>query len=247
MADGEINVNVRADGVDEAAEDVADGSGVGMGGGDGGGEGGRGSGLAQSIKGGIVGGLVGTLLRPLLEVFDPFVKVLQAFIAPLAQMLLRLATPFLRLMIQLLPAWYDFLDENENLVAKLLMALSPLVAILSYIPSIAKSLQNRGIVDAFKAAISPVTLILGAIARAIGVALTEDDESTGPRTEGGEPSFPGGAFGTPSTPDQSRPVSARAREETPGRGPVEINVDGRIAPILDFFVDNRNIEIVPNR
>jgi len=246
MADGEINVNVRADGVDEAAEDVADDGGMGLGGGDGGGEG-RVGGLAQSIKGGIVGGLVASLLGPLLDVFEPFVKILQAFVAPLAQVLLRLFTPVLRFLIQLLPAWFDFVDENEGLVGELLMALSPLVTILSYLPSIVNGLQNRGIVDAFKAAISPVTLILGAIARAIGVALTEDDESTGPRTEGGEPSFPGGAFGTPSTPDQSRPVSARAREETPGRGPVEINVDGRIAPILDFFVDNRNIEIVPNR
>ena len=244
MADGEINVNVKADGIDDAADDVSDASAPA--GGDGGGGGGFES-LGQSIKGGIVGGLVASLLGPLLDVFDPFVKILQAFVAPLAQILLRLFTPVLRFLINLLPAWFDFVDRNENLVGEVLMALSPLVTILSYLPSIVNGLQDRGLVDALKVAISPVTLVLRAIARAIGVALSEDGgESTGPRTEGGEPSFPGGAFGTPSTPDESRPVSARARRETPGRDPVEINVDGRIAPILDFFVENRNIEIVPD-
>src|SRR6056297_861826 len=129
MADGEINVNVKADGIDDAADDVSDASAPA--GGDGGGGGGFES-LGQSIKGGIVGGLVASLLGPLLDVFDPFVKILQAFVAPLAQILLRLFTPVLRFLINLLPAWFDFVDRNENLVGEVLMALSPLVTILSY-------------------------------------------------------------------------------------------------------------------
>jgi hypothetical protein len=229
MADGEISVNVRADGVDEAAEDVADEGGVGMGGGDGGGEG-RVGGLAQSIKGGIVGGLVASLLGPLLDVFEPFVKILQAFVAPLAQVLLRLFTPVLRFLIQLLPAWFDFVDENEGLVGELLMALSPLVTILSYLPSIARGVsnfaENKGLVDALKAAVSPLTLVLRAIARAIGAEVQEATESTGPRTAGGEPSFPGGANGRPA--DTQSPVS--------------IAISGGLTPFIDLITANRNID-----
>ena len=100
MADGEINVNVQADGIDDAADDVSDASGAMDGGGGGGGDGGT---LATSIKGGIIGGLVSNLLGPLLSVLEPFTKLFEAFVAPLAQVLLRLFTPVLRFLIRLLP------------------------------------------------------------------------------------------------------------------------------------------------
>jgi len=250
MADGEISVNVRADGVDEAAGDVAEEGGMGIGGGGDGG-GGRAGELAQSIKGGIVGGLVASLLKPLLKVFEPFVKVIQAFVAPLAQMLLRLLTPVLRLFIGLLPAWYDFIDNSQNLLAKLLLAFSPLVQLLSHLPSIVNYVSELpGKLDTLASAISEFISKLPAKIIDLIPGLSPDTDTgegeTGPRTGRGEPSFPGGARGRPSTTDFSNPATARAREQTPGRDPVKISVDGRIAPLIDFLVDDRNIDIRGN-
>ena len=212
MADGEINVNVRADGVDEAAEDVADEGGMGLGGGDGGGDGGRGSGLAQSIKGGIVGGLVATLLGPLLEVFDPFVQVLQAFVAPLAQMLLRLFTPILRILIGLLPVWFDFLDENEGLLMTLLAALFPLA---TYLPSIVNAIQNIDFSD---------------LPRKIGVAIAERLPGLSPETTREDPG--------PVTSGTSEEVE----EQTAANRPISIAISGGLTPFIDLITADRNVD-----
>ena len=231
MADGEINVNVRADGVDEAAEDVADGSGADMGGGDGDG-GGRGDGLAQSIKGGIGGGLVATLLGPLLDVFEPFVKVLQAFVAPLAQVLLRLFTPVLRLLIGLLPIWYDFLENNEGLLMSLLAGLFP---IATYLPAIANSLTSIG---------QDLASLPGDIVN------TLIDRLTGER-EPATPSGPRQSGITTSNFTQSRtgnqePATEFVMDRTPNNGgrreATEINFFGGIEAFFDKITSNRNAD-----
>lgn len=110
-ADGEINVAVKAEGVDDAVEEMGDaGGGDGGGGGDGDeSDGGEGK-LSDALKGGLIGGILGTLLGPLLDALSPITKVLEAFLAPLAAMLLRLLAPVLRQMVKLLPAWFDFVD-----------------------------------------------------------------------------------------------------------------------------------------
>lgn len=227
MADGEINVNVRADGVDEAAEDVADGSGASMGGGDGGGEG-RVGGLAQSIKGGIVGGLVASLLGPLLDVFEPFVKILQAFVAPLAQVLLRLFTPVLRFLIQLLPAWFDFVDENQGLLANLLLAFSPLVSFLSFLPSILKFVSK--LPEKLESLPGDIKEFVNALPRKIGVAIGRRVPFLSSETTREDPG--------PVTSGTSQEVE----NQTAAGGPVSIAISGSLTPFIDLVTSNRNID-----
>lgn len=113
-ADGEIEVAVRAEGVDEAAADLGD---VGGDGADAGTtaaapEGDGGGGVSEAITGGIVGGLVSQLLGPLLEVLDPVLDILSAFLVPVAALLLRLLSPVLRFLVQRLPGFIDFVTND---------------------------------------------------------------------------------------------------------------------------------------
>lgn len=108
-ADGEINVAVKAEGVDEAAAEIGNG---GAGAPTGGGEGG----LGTAIRGGVVGGVLSQALGPLLDVLDPILKLMQAFLAPVGALLLRLLQPVLRLFLQLLPGWLSFISSIPGLV-----------------------------------------------------------------------------------------------------------------------------------
>jgi hypothetical protein len=115
-ADGEIEVQVTAEGTDEAAQELADGDGGGgvpqPGGGGGGG--GRGGGLRGALKGGIFLAalkIIIGLLGPLSDFLGAIFKVLQAFLAPIALIIVRLLTPFLRFFIRLLPMWMDFITS----------------------------------------------------------------------------------------------------------------------------------------
>lgn len=113
-ADGEIEIAVRAEGVDDAAAELGEADGDGRGGpprGDGGGDG-----LRQAFRGGLIGGLLSQAIGPLLDTLDPILKILQAFLAPLATLLLRLLSPVLRFLIQLLPAWMWFIDNLPGLI-----------------------------------------------------------------------------------------------------------------------------------
>jgi hypothetical protein len=110
MADGEVEVSVRADGVEDAAGEMApDAAGADIGGPDGGGRG-RGR-----MSGRLIGRLVGLLafLGPILDVLGVVSQVVEAFVAPLAIVLLRLLQPVLRLALRALPA---LLDNTDTLV-----------------------------------------------------------------------------------------------------------------------------------
>lgn len=131
-ADGSIEVAVRAEGVDEATEEMADeGGSLVPGGGDGGGEGGGGGGI-----GGMVSSLMGSLnpiaislaaiagilaiMPGMLQFLKGIFKVLQAFLAPLSLMLMRLFMPVLRILIQLLPAWFAFMDWLDGAIGTII-------------------------------------------------------------------------------------------------------------------------------
>ena len=145
MADGEIEVNVSADGVDEAAEEFTGEMGEGsMTGGDGD----DGSGLGDAIGGGIVGGLVASLLGPLLDTLTPLTQIAQAFLAPVSAMLLRLLTPVLRSLIQLLPVWLDFLDAVEPYLEPLAALLTDLsTAFMDGVDFLAEELSTQSLLD----------------------------------------------------------------------------------------------------
>lgn len=109
MADREVEVSVNAEGVDEAAGEMGgDAGGVpggGVGGPDGGGGGGR-------VGGKLLTRLLGLLafLGPILDVVQVVSSVLTAFVAPLAVLLLRLLQPTLRLLLRVLPIWFEIAD-----------------------------------------------------------------------------------------------------------------------------------------
>lgn len=111
-ADGEINIQVKADGVEDAAAEVADQEGGG-----GGMPGGGGGSLRGNLKAGAIAGVLLSALGPVLDLLSPMLKILQAFLAPLAAMLLRILQPVLRYLIRLLPAWMQFIDELPKHVA----------------------------------------------------------------------------------------------------------------------------------
>jgi len=114
-ADGEIEVAVKAEGADDAADELAEGAEAAPtpGGGEGGG------GLRQSLRGGVIGGLLASLAGPILDVLEPISDLLNAFLAPVAIMLLRLFQPILRELIQFLPQWISWVDKTGSLLEHL--------------------------------------------------------------------------------------------------------------------------------
>jgi len=134
-ADGEVQVQVSAEGVDDAAEELGDAGGEGGVGGAGGGGGGEGpSGLRGSLKAGLYAGLLTSVAGPLLEVLDPILSVLQAFLAPIAALALRLLSPVLRfLLTKILPVWFKWLNVSDGLLkfigAGIAVLLSPILLI----------------------------------------------------------------------------------------------------------------------
>ena len=119
MADGEINVSVRADGVDDAAGELGGEGGVSGGGGrmgDGRGQSGGQQNEFTKLLTRIATLLV--FLGPILEAVGTITTVLTAFVAPLAIVLMRLIQPALRLLISVLPAWFDMVEGIDEFVDK---------------------------------------------------------------------------------------------------------------------------------
>lgn len=118
-ANGEIEIAVKAEGVEDAAGEFDQG---GEGGGPPAGGGGQSGEALQSTASstGRMAGLLGTIvallavLEPILKVLGVVSNVLQAFVAPLAMVLMRLLQPALRWLLQLLPGWINWIEENEG-------------------------------------------------------------------------------------------------------------------------------------
>jgi len=226
MADGEINVNVQADGIDDAADDVSDASGAMDGGGGGGGDGGT---LATSIKGGIIGGLVSNLLGPLLSVLEPFTKLFEAFVAPLAQVLLRLFTPVLRFLIRLLPGWFDFVNNATGLIAQILMGLSPIVSLLAFLPSVVDFVSK--IPDKLDSLPGDIEEFVNELPRKIGIAI------------GRRVPFLSAETTTRSDPGPVRDGTSQTVEEQTAAGErTSIIISGALTPFLDLITTDRNVD-----
>lgn len=120
MADGEVDVKVQAEGVDETSQELAEGEG-GVGGVGAGGARGEG-GLGRALKGGIFLAalkLILGMLPGLMEGLNAIFSILKAFLAPIGVMLLRLLTPFLRFaMTRLLPSWMSFMMDTMPLIER---------------------------------------------------------------------------------------------------------------------------------
>lgn len=139
MADREVEVSVNAEGVDEAAGEMG-GDAAGVGGPDGGGGGGRGR-----LGGKLITRLVGLLavLGPILDVLGVVSQVLEAFVAPVAVLLMRLLQPALRLLIRVLPVWFDLFAAIMGVIDFLAQLRGALVsAIMSGVSRVGTWLQN---------------------------------------------------------------------------------------------------------
>jgi len=110
-ADGEIEVAVRAEGADDAADKLAEGVEAPE-------DGAAGGGIGSALKRGGIVGAIAALARPLLELLQPLVDIAKAFLAPMAVMLLRLFSPVLRGLIRLLPRWINFIDTVTPVLLK---------------------------------------------------------------------------------------------------------------------------------
>jgi len=121
-ADGEVEVSVRAEGVDQAAGEMAGetltqtGDGAAAAGPPGGGGGRGGAGRFGKLLTRIATLLA--FLGPILKVLGVASNILEAFVAPLAIVLLRLLQPALRLLIQVLPVWFDIVDRVGDILMK---------------------------------------------------------------------------------------------------------------------------------
>ena len=248
MADGEVEVAVRAEGVDEAAADMG---GDGDGDGGRGGRGGRGGdgGLSTAIRGGIVGGLISSALEPLLKVLDPVLQILQAFVAPLAVLLLRILTPVLRLFLRFLPVYLDKFEEYETLIASVITGLFPLAAFLPTIVNFVSNLPGK--LDTLKSDLKEKLKNLpGKIRSKLDTLKDDIVEALGDLPSNIASALFGGGGENDLTPQSGLPgrspnaVIERVREETPGNDPVEINIRGGLAPLFRAFSNNPNVDIV---
>jgi phage-related protein len=155
-ADGEINVQVNAEGVDEATGemDAAGGGGGGDGEEPGVGVPGGGGGGASSTK--LLGSVVALLsfLKPITDILGVVSGVLQAFVAPLAITLLRLLQPALSLLLKILPAWLSLTAGINSFLEKYGAYLAPIPALLNWVISNTSAIQSRaqGIIDAVDSA-----------------------------------------------------------------------------------------------
>ena len=118
MADGEINVSVRAEGVDDAAGELGGDGGASGRGGMGGGDASSGDQQNRFLK--LLGSIAALVafFGPILDAVGTITTVMEAFVAPLAIVLLRLFEPALRLLISVLPAWFDMVDQLDAFVDK---------------------------------------------------------------------------------------------------------------------------------
>ena len=117
MADGEIEVSVRADGVDDAAGELGgDGGASGRGGmgGDGRGRSGGQQNTFTKLLTRIAGLIV--FLGPILDAIGVITNILTAFVAPVAVVLLRLLQPLIRLLLFVLPIWFEFVGFLDMVV-----------------------------------------------------------------------------------------------------------------------------------
>lgn len=115
-ADGEIEIQVAAEGVDDAAGEMSGDALAGGGAGEGEDMGSVASNTGRMTA--MLGSILALLsfLGPVLDVLGAISSVLEAFVAPLAAMMMRLLTPVLLELINVLPVWYEIVDQFGKIV-----------------------------------------------------------------------------------------------------------------------------------
>jgi hypothetical protein len=244
-ADGEVEVSVRAEGVDQAAGEMGGetlaqtGDGAAAAGPPGGGGGRGGAGRFGKLLTRIATLLA--FLGPILKVLGVASNILESFVAPLAIVLLRLLQPALRLLIQVLPVWFDivtFIGDVLKAIQRINIAI--IVGILRLVRQGVLSVVNA-IPDDLKSAI---TSLPGDIWDQFdGLANDIGTQVAGALNLGGG----GDAEVGDLTPEQQLEGAEAAQDvsqalgRVPGLSPVSIAISGG----LDAFIER--IERDPNK
>jgi len=205
----DVEIEVQAEGVEDAVGEVPPGEAAG-GGGEGGGvvaAGGGGGG-----GGGKLGKILGILATVLVAAEDIFKvvgvvsSVLRAFLAPVAVLLLRLLQPFLRAMISVLPVWFDIVSFISDVAEK----VNPLFGILGFLGTLVGSLAGEPLSELLSGFKEKMSDALAGLAEDIGGAVANkiptigDGDGDGPTTAeragaaavGGNLAGPVGAIGS---------------------------------------------------
>jgi len=229
MADGEIELQVNADGVEDAAgelDETATDAGGGAGGGGGGGLGGTGGRMVR-LLGAIVALLA--LVEPILDVLGVVSNVLKAFVAPLAVVLLRVLQPVLRLLLELLPVWLNWVSNNEGLLNQLGAALLPITI---WLPILADLFGRAR--DLLQGLPGKIGEFFDTLPQDIGEAIAErlpgDFSDTGSGVERGLRGDPPGQ-------------DATAGETAGGALGTLIRISGGLTPFIDEVTRNGNVDL----
>ena len=245
MADGEIELRVNADGVEDAAGELDETATEPGGGADGGGRRGGGVGGAGGRMVRLLGAIAGllALIEPVLDVLGVVSNILKAFVAPLAVVLLRALQPVLRLLLELLPGWINWVNENEGMLTELTRMAVPLITILPLIKQgiiRAKNFLQKlpGRIDTLKqdlkdklsSLITDVQNLPGDIGSEIAERLPGDFSDTGSGVASGLRGNPPGA-------------DATAGERAGGALGTLIRISGGLTPLIDTITRDGNVDL----
>ena len=228
MPDGEIELQVNADGVEDAAGEL-DETATETGGGGGGGGGGLGGTGGRMVR--LLGAIVGllALIEPILDVLGVVSNILKAFVAPLAVVLLRVLQPVLRLLLELLPVWLNWVSNNEGLLNQLGAALIPLSIFLPILADLFRKAR-----DLLSGLPSKIGEFFDTLPQDIGDAIAErlpgDASSAASGVRAGLEGDPSGGGDT---------VSERAG----GILGTVVRISGGLTPFVDEIAKNGNVDL----
>ena len=250
MTDGEVSVAVRAEGVEDAAGEMDPDAAAATGGESGGPMGQVSKDTSRIVKVlGVIAAVI-AIFEDVLNLVAVVANILRAFVAPLALILMRLFQPLLRDLIRLVPAWMDFIDENEGQFATLLAGLMPwLVLIPSIVDAVRglwdfmKGVPDRiggfidgvrdrigGVVDGVKDLPSRIWSFMERLPGLIGDAVSDV-----------LPDLPGTGAA-----DTARDLGGRFDEATGGRlsdaAETVVNIGGGLTPFVEEITQNGSID-----
>ena len=250
-SDGEVSVAVRAEGVEVAAGEMDPDAAAATGGESGGPMGQVSQDTTRIVKIlGVIAAVI-AIFEDVLDLVTVVANILRAFVAPLAIILMRLFQPVLRILLQLLPAWMSFIDENEGQFATLLAGLMPW---LVWIPSIVDAVRGLwafmttlpdrigGFINGVRDRLGDVASSIRSLPARIWSFMERLPGLIGSAVADRLPDLPG----TGGARDTTRRAADRVDEATGGRlsdaRDTIINIGGGLTPFIDSITQNGSID-----
>ena len=251
MTDGEVSVSVRAEGVEDAAGEMDPDAAAATGGESGGPMGQVSKDTSRIVKVlGVIAAVI-AIFEDVLNLVAVVANILRAFVAPLAIILMRLFQPVLRILLQLLPAWMSFIDENEGQFAALLAGIMPW---LVWIPSVVDAVRGMwetlkatpdrigGFIDGVRDRLGDVASSIRSLPSRIWSFVERLPGLIGSAVADRLPDLPG----TGGARDTTRRAADRVDEATGGRlsdaRDTIINIGGGLTPFVEEITQNGSID-----